>query len=243
MLLPVGLDSRKFKCQLVTDSDGIGFWLLARNKRVFGEARLLNDHKEALQKFELNSTWLALEIVDANYQALEKLILDENPTKLEFAEFEKVKIDKELMRLEVEFFVRNAIRNLSGLTNPVFFKYRERINALLTGNKVFEYQQYMAYVAVKNRYIKPEDVENIKDIHGEIDAVKVANNQVQVGIPHLQIEDFINGVYSEELIYQLWSFANAENNQVNTEKTINENNDIEESEAGNESTSETLSMS
>lgn len=223
-LIPVGVDSQKLKCIFV-NHEGVGFWLYSCGNRLLGEAKLLEETKQVLQEFELNTNWLVLEIAENEFNKLSTDIKLKNSTSLSEQEIKEVLVDENKLKLEVEFYVRSLIQNMD-LSHPSLKPYRERIGKLFMGNKTIEHQKMVIFAALKTRYIGADSVEidkNDKEV-GYVTGTNIAKGELNIGFPHLKPEDLDNPMFSEPLMISIYRFAIAEHNGTEylTSKQVNE---------------------
>jgi len=212
MLIPVGVDSQKLKC-IYVNHEGVGFWMYSCGKRLLGEAKLLEETKQVLQEFELNTNWLVLEIAENEFDYLSVEIRVKNPTQLKEEELKEVLADENKLKLEVEFYVRTLINSMD-LSHPSLKTYRERIGKLFIGNRTLEHQKTVIFAALKCRYIDDKVVEvsaDDKEI-GYVSGQKVANGEITIGYPYLSTSDLDNSMFDEPLMIQIYRFASAEHN-------------------------------
>jgi hypothetical protein len=205
-LIPVGLSAQKARCVFIA-VDGVGFWMYAPKTRLFGEAKMLEAQKEALQRFEINLAYLSLKISEEHFEEIKKELVAESP------ELEKLEASE--MQLEIEGHIKRLLRSFK-INHRVLSPYAAQITELYTGNKIFSYQVSMAFAALKNRYVDECDIEKdpSNEKLGYISMVNVKAGKVSIGKSDLVESDLQNEFISESLISEIYLFASAEHAEI-----------------------------
>jgi hypothetical protein len=218
MLIPFGIEQTKLKVYFI-HINKVGFWLLSQKDRFFGEANALQECTAKLQQFELANSWLIIRMIDENYEFLKKEYCKKNPDNLNVLSLDAIEDDE--MRLRLEIYVRKLLRDFQ-ISHPVLAKYEDAIKRTMTDDNIFDYQSTVIYAALKFRTIT--DVDAIEkdaqdDELGYIDASKVSDGSVKVGISHLKREDLQNPMLSEQLLTKIYRYANTEHNNAEWQTT------------------------
>lgn len=230
MLIPISNKNSIIECRYI-NVDNEGFWLIAPNKKLLGEAQMLETHKSNLRELELNSTWLVLEIVENHLDYLKVEILDKNPRDLSKEELESLPENETGFRIECELYVRELIQNFR-LEHPLIKKYKQRVGDLYIANRIFPYQVSMVLACLANRHV-PEDAVIIDKSDAEKGTVKlsdVRNGKITIGLAGLSEDDL--KYLSEDLTLQLYSFANTQHNNLawNTTKDLEKMKPVSQAE-------------